>query len=62
MTRAFVFIGKNIIFVISHLRWLLPPFGALRHHLSPAKAGALWVLGSVPYVSTGKRREAHSSP
>ena len=27
--------GMISILVISHLRWLFPPFGALRHHLPP---------------------------
>jgi hypothetical protein len=26
-----------------------PPFGALRHHLPPAKAVGLWVLSNVPH-------------
>ena len=33
-----------------------PPFGALRHHLPPAEAVGLWVLGPVSRESTGKRR------
>ena len=33
------------ITVISHLRWLSPPFGALRHHLPPA-------------VSVGRQKES----
>ena len=39
-----------------------PPFGGWRHHLAPAKAGALWVLGNVPHDTKGKRREAYSVP
>ena len=38
------------------------PFGGWRHHLSPAKAGALWVLSSAPHGTTGKGREVYSAP
>ena len=38
------------------------PFGALRHHLSPVEAGALWVLYIALHDSAGKLREAYSPP
>ena len=43
--------------MISGLRPLFsPPFWCLRHHLSPAKAGALWILSNVPHSSEVNRR------
>ena len=47
MTRIFVFIGKNIIFVISCLRQ--PPFGGWRHHLSPYSGGTMVAVERKPY-------------
>ena len=41
--------------MISGLR-PLSPLWCLRHHLSPAKAGALWILSNVPHSSEGNRR------
>ena len=38
------------------------PFGGWRHHLSPAKAGALWVLGGGVKLSLWQqRRENHTT-
>ena len=62
MTRTFVFIGKNIIFVTSCLSAAPPPFGGWRHHLAPAKAVGLWVLGSGGNLSLWQqRRENHTT-
>ena len=48
---------------ISHLRWLFPPFGALRHHLPPAERwdnktlkNSLLIIDST--VSTGLREQS----
>ena len=52
ITRTFVFIGKNIIFVISCLRQ--PPFfGSWRHHLARWEA-CHWILSrlAAPYESS----------
>ena len=53
--NALGFISRNCIAVISGLR-PLSPLWCLRHHLSPAKAGALWILSNVPHSSEGNRR------
>ena len=37
--------------VISHLRWLFPPFGALRHHLPPAERWDNKDSQSNPFIS-----------
>ena len=52
---AFGFISRNCMAMISGLR-PLSPLWCLRHHLSPAKAGALWILSNVPHSSEGNRR------
>ena len=39
-----------------------PPFGGCATTFVPVSLGALWVLGSVPHGSTGKRREVYSVP
>ena len=44
--------------VISHLRWLFPPFGALRHHLPPAERWDNKALKSSPFISSSHHNGA----
>ena len=51
--------------VISHLRWLFPPFGALRHHLPPAER---WDnkdphgISNSPLNQPGRRSRSQAEP
>ena len=55
------YVMKSIT-VISYLRWLFPPFGALRHHLPPAERWDNKAPQSNPFISRTTISTGYSAP